>query len=223
MRERGLDESRRAGPQAEPDGRSVAESASTWMQVVFGGISLSVAIAGLVIAYFAWVQPNSPDDAADTDDPGARPVTPPAATSPVVTTSPATAPDPTTTPGQIVALAGLDAEIGGSNVQQSGPDLTVQCPTGLSTDRQRKIQYDLAGRYLTFTANLAVAKAPDDDSQLQVKIFADDRQSAVHTLTKGKTAGLDVPVAGVQKLRIELVCQSRAGEMTFKGPGLTHT
>ncbi|RAK25993.1 NPCBM/NEW2 domain-containing protein [Actinoplanes lutulentus] len=198
----------------------MADTASTWMQVVFGGISLSVAIAGLVIAYFAWVQPNSP---ADTADPGARPVTPPAATSPVAATSPATAPEPATTANEVVALAGLDAEIGGSTVQRSGQDLTMACPTGLSTDRQRKIQYDLAGRYLTLTANLAVSKAPDNDSQLQLKVFADDRQAAVHTLSRGKTADLDVPVAGVQKLRIELVCQSRAGEMTFTDPGLTHT
>jgi hypothetical protein len=41
---------------------ALAESASTWMQVVFGGLGLSVAIVGLVIAYFAWVQPHSSDD-----------------------------------------------------------------------------------------------------------------------------------------------------------------
>ena len=41
---------------------AVAETASTWMQVVFGGLGLSVAIVGAIIAYFAWVQPHSPND-----------------------------------------------------------------------------------------------------------------------------------------------------------------
>jgi hypothetical protein len=211
---------------------SVAESASTWMQVVFGGISVSVAIAGLVIAYFAWVRPHSPAG----DDPAVQPVAPSVAagiatehTTTKHTAAGTTAPNTaaaeviaTTPPSRMVALGDLPAEIGGGNLRHDGANLMMACATGQSADRQREVRYDLAGRYSAMTAKITVAKAPDGDSQLQLKIFTDDLQAEVQTLSKGTSGDLSVPLTGVQKLRVELTCQSRAGELAFHDPHLTH-
>ncbi|BAL91176.1 hypothetical protein AMIS_59560 [Actinoplanes missouriensis 431] len=214
MPDRGLGQARHAAP--APDDASVAASASTWMQVVFGGISTSVAIAALVIAYFAWIRPHSPDG---PPEPPATAVTTPAladattaATTPTTTTTTAAA-------GQ-VGLTTLDPEIGGDKIRVTGGNLAMPCASGQSNDRQRSVQYDLAARYTAFTARIAVTKAPDGDSQLQMKIFADDRQATVHTLVDGESETAHVPLDGVSRMRIELTCQSRLSELTITEPRL---
>ncbi|MEU4558634.1 NPCBM/NEW2 domain-containing protein [Actinoplanes sp. NPDC023936] len=186
---------------------------------MFAGISTSVAIAALVIAYFAWIRPHSPDGPAEP--PAAAPA--PAATTAATTPHPTDATTATaaaTTARQGVGLTALEPEIGGDKIRVTGGELAMPCATGQSNDRQRSVQYDVAGRYTAFTANIAVAEAPDVDSQLQMKIFADDRQAAVHTLVKGKTETAHVPLDGVSKMRIELTCQSRLSELTITEPRL---
>ncbi|MEU8242274.1 NPCBM/NEW2 domain-containing protein [Actinoplanes missouriensis] len=220
MPDRGLRQARHAAP--APDDASVAASASTWMQVVFGGISTSVAIAALVIAYLAWIRPHSPDG---PPEPPAAAITTTTVTTIGATATAATAPPPvdaTTTAaaaGQ-VGLTTLDPEIGGDKIRITGGNLAMPCASGQSSDRQRSVQYDLAGRYTAFTARIAVAKAPDSDSQLQMKIFADDRQATVHTLADGKSETAHVPLDGVSRMRIELTCQSRLSELTITEPRL---
>jgi hypothetical protein len=190
---------------------AVAESASTWMQVVFGGLGLAVAIVGLVIAYFAWVQPHSSAD--DT-----RTVVDGPATTTGATTAASRAPAVKQVP-----LSGLAATTGGGNVRPDGADLTMACATGQSTDRQRTIEYDLLGNYAALSAALTAEKARGGDTPLQVAVFADDRGVGTYTLKKdGGTRKLDVPLTGVGRLRIQLTCQFPDGEVRLGNPVLTH-
>ena len=85
----------------------LAESASTWMQVVFGGLGLSVAIVGAVIAYFAWVQPHS---SSDGEPSGAKPAGPAAALSGSATADGAV---------KAVPLGNVEASIGGALADRS--------------------------------------------------------------------------------------------------------
>jgi hypothetical protein len=195
--------------------QSPVDSASTWMQVVFGGLSVTIAIVALVIGYFAWLEPHSPDDntgqatnaTAATSSTGAGKV--PAPVEPTVD-------------GRRVPLADLTPSVGGSNLRRSGSDLTMPCASGEAADRHRAVEYDLAGRYLAMAGELTVSKAPDPDSSLQMKIFIDGRQAEDVILTEGKPATVDVRLAGVQNLRMQLTCQSRDSAMTIGAPSLTH-
>jgi hypothetical protein len=194
---------------------AVAESASTWMQVVFGGAGLSVAIVGLVIAYFAWVQPHSAGDDPGDDKPAAAPG---AATSAAKTTTSAT-----TAPPKQVPLSSLAATTGGSNLRPAGNDLTMACASGESDDRQRSVEYDLLGNYARLNADLTVPKARDGDTPLQVAVFADDRGAGTYTLKKdGGSRRLDMPLTGVGRLRLQLTCQFPDGEVRLGNPLLTH-
>jgi hypothetical protein len=182
---------------------AVAGTASTWMQVVFGGLGLSVAIVGAVIAYFAWVQPHSSNDDNGPPRPAGRTTAPPAS--------------------QLVALASLTASTGGGNFRPDGSGLDMACASGQSTDRQRSVEYDLLGHYAALGADLTVSKARDGDTPLQVAVFADDRGVGTYTLKKdGTSRRLDVPLAGVGRLRIQLTCQFPDGEVRFGDPFLTH-
>jgi hypothetical protein len=186
---------------------AVAGTASTWMQVVFGGLGLSVAIVGAVIAYFAWVQPHSSND--DNPPPG------PAGTTAARTTGPPAS--------QRVALATLTASTGGGNFRPDGSGLDMACASGQSIDRQRSVEYDLLGHYAALGADLTVSKARDGDTALQVAVFADDRGVGTYTLKKdGTSRRLDVSLAGVGRLRIQLTCQFPDGEVRFGDPLLTH-
>lgn len=193
---------------------AVAESASTWMQVVFGGLGLSVAIVGAVIAYFAWVQPHSPADDKGSSGPAtAGPAVP------TTTTATATA----ALPSRQVPLGGLAASTGGGNVRPDGSDLVMACASGQSTDRQRTIEYDLLGNYAALSADLTVPKARDGDTPLQLAVFADDRGAGTYTLKKdGTVRRLDVQLAGTARLRIQLTCQFPDGEVRLGNPLLTH-
>jgi hypothetical protein len=212
---------------------ALAESASTWMQVVFGGLGLSVAIVGLVIAYFAWVQPHSSDDGrTGGDKPAAAALGStaapalPATTAAVPATTAAVPATTGATPAagsKAVPLGRLEATTGGGNVHPAGSDLTMPCATGQTTDRLRTIEYDLSGHYTALTAGLTVTKAHDADTALQVAVFVDDHQIDASNLTKGGAAGrLDVPLTGGSHLRIQLICQLPDGEVRFDAPTLTH-
>lgn len=195
---------------------AVAESASTWMQVVFGGLGLSVAVVGAVIAYLAWVQPHSP---ADDNNGGSRPATAGPAVS--VTTTAATA--TTAPPPRQVPLGGLTATTGGGNVRPDRSDLVMACASGQSDDRQRTIEYDLLGNYAALSADLTVSKARDSDTPLQLAVFADDRGAGTYTLKKdGAARRLDVQLVGAARLRIQLTCQFPDGEVRLGNPLLTH-
>jgi hypothetical protein len=220
---------------------AVADSASTWMQVVFGGLGLSVAIVGVVIAYFAWVQPHSPgdDDKAAADGPSAA--TPsvaapssanpssanPSSANPSSANPSAAAPsasagaNPAVT--RQVPLGRLTAATGGGNVRPDGPDLVIACATGQSSDRQRTIEYDLLGNYAALSAELTVSKARDTDTPLQLAVFTDDRGAGTYTLRKdGASRRLDVALAGAGRLRLQLTCQFPDGEIRLSQPALTH-
>jgi hypothetical protein len=130
---------------------AVAESASAWMQAAFGGLGLAVAIVGLIVAYFAWIQPHSPEDDKQTVPSGPTSAGTTSA-SPLASAGPTSAARP-------VALSSLTATTGGGNVRPDGPDLTMPCATGTSTDGQRAIEYDLLGNYAAFDADLTASKA----------------------------------------------------------------
>ncbi len=189
---------------------AVAQSASTWMQVVFGGLGLSVAIVGAVIAYFAWVQPHSSTDDQPAAIGATTAVPSSSATRPVVVS-------------KQIPLGSLEATTGGGNVHPAGRDLTMPCASGQSTDRQRTVEYDLSGHYTALTAGLTVTRAHDGDTALQVIAFLDDRQTTIQTLTKGgATRRLEIPLTDGAQLRIQLTCQLPDGEVRLDDPTLTH-
>jgi hypothetical protein len=138
-----------------------------------------------------------------------------------VTSTPTVTPAPTAD-GRRVALLGMKASVGGGNVRRSGSDLSMPCASGQASDRQRVVQYELAGRYTALTGKLTVSKASDADTKLQMKIFTDERQAADFVLTKGNPAVLDVPLSGAQTLEIQLTCESPDSEMTMSAPTLMH-
>jgi hypothetical protein len=195
------------------------------MQVVFGGLGLTVAIVALVITYFAWIHPQSSNDSGGVT-PG-----PPTATIPAgITATPdgtattaggVPAAQPTAT-GQQVALTGLTPAVGGSNIHKQGGDLTMPCASGSASDRQRTVEYELAGRYVNLSATLVVAKAPDSDAALQVKILTDEQQAKSVVLTSGKPEPVNVALDGKQSLEIQLTCQSPDSAITISAPTLTH-
>ncbi len=200
----------RAGTESapEPDDGKVAAAVSTWIQVVFGGLGVAIAVVALVIAYYAWVRPHAP---ADDDAP----------VQATRTTAGAAAPEAgqevpgskQATPGErATPLAELTPTAGGSSVRARDRDLLMPCATGQSGDRERTVEYDLLGRYAALRAGLRVTKARDDETSLQVKVFADGRQIANHVVTRTVPAAIDAPVAGKQKLRIQLTCQFPDGE-----------
>lgn len=186
--------------------KSLMDSASTWMQVVFGGLGVCVAIVALVIAYFAWVQPHSPD----TPDPPA----------PGPTKGPPTRQD---LAAESVALSTLTPTVGVGNVSRSGDDLVIHCASGESTDRFQKIEYDLLGRYTTLEVEVRVSKARDNDTPLQLEILADRSSAANRILKKPDVTRLSVPLAGRQTMQVQLTCQFSDGEITLSGPKLIHT
>ena len=205
-------------PVPDSERKSLAESASTWMQVVFGGLSVAIAIVALVIAYFAWVKPHSPDD-----DAGRTERAPAAATTTTGTTATSTVATPQpTVDRRTVALMDLIPSVGGTNVRRAGSDLMMPCASGETSDRHRTVEYDLADRYVAMVAKLTVAKATDPDAQLQLKVFTDELTAANVILTKGKSADVEVALDGKKSLKIQLTCQSPNSEMTIGAPSLTH-
>jgi hypothetical protein len=188
------------------------------MQVVFGGLSVTIAIVALVIGYFAWINPQSTnDDARETHS--ALPTTATATDATTVSTSPTTQ---HTADGVKVALASLTPSVGGVNIRANGSDLAMPCASGAANDRQRTVEYDLAGRYANFAATLTVSNALDPDTKLQMKIFTDERQAADVVLAKKKSARTNVPLHGKRSLKIQLICEAPDSEMTIGVPLLTH-
>jgi hypothetical protein len=204
------------GPMPDSKDKTLAESASPWMQVVFGGLGVCIAIVALVIAYFAWVQPQSPNN---NDEDPADPPPGPAATATTRTDVPVTA-APSTAAG--VSLSELTPTVGAGNVRRSGDDLVIHCATGQSDDRLRKVEYDLLGRYTGMDAELRVSKARDSDTPLQLKVFADGPEAANKVVTKGKTTRLSISLEGRQKVQVQLTCQFPDGEITLGSPKLIH-
>ncbi|MEU8230536.1 hypothetical protein AB0C12_13160 [Actinoplanes sp. NPDC048967] len=196
------------------ESKSLAESASTWMQVVFGGLGVAIALVALVIAYFAWVQPHSP--AADDDK--AEPAPPAPVTG---TTTPETAGPTTAAAG--VPLVRLTPAVGAGNVRPADDDLVIHCATGQTSDRQRVVEYDLLGRYTALNAELRVSRARDGDTPLQLKVFTDDAIAANQVVTKGKSAPMRIPLDGKQKMRVQLTCQFPDGEIKLDNPELDHS
>lgn len=184
------------------DGKTLADRASSWMQVVFSGLGVTIAMVAAVIAYFAWVQPQA---AGDGDGP----------TMPAVV--------PTAGAGMRVALGELTPAVGAGNIRRSGDDLVIHCATGQSSDRERVVEYDLLGRYTAMEAELRVVTARDTDTRLQLRIVADGPEIAAHTLTKGKPARLNIALTGKQKMRFQLSCQFADGEMTLGDVKLIHS
>jgi hypothetical protein len=202
------------------ESKSLAESASTWMQVVFGGLGVAIALVALVIAYFAWVQPHSP-----ADDNKAEPA-PPAPVTKAAT--PETAGPTADTAGPTAAAAGvplvrLTPTVGAGNVRQADDDLVIHCATGQTSDRQRVVEYDVLGRYTALKAELRVSRARDGDTPLQLKVFTDDAIAANQVVTKGKSAPMRIPLDGKQKMRVQLTCQFPDGEIKLDNPELDHS
>jgi hypothetical protein len=197
----------------ETRGKTLAESASTWLQVVFAGLGVTIALVAAVIAYFAWVQPHSPDgdEVAAPPDPAAT-ATGPGRTTPLPTTVAPTAAG--------VALGELPPTVGATYIRRSGADLVMPCATGQTGDRQRIVEYDVLGRYTALDAELRVSKARDRDTPLQIKIFADGPEVANQIVTKGVTTRLSVVLDGRQTMRVQLTCQSPDGEITLGNPRL---
>ena len=206
-------------PVPDSERKSLAESASTWMQVVFGGLSVAIAIVALVIAYFAWVEPHSPDD--DTGRTQRAPAATTTSTTGTTATSTISTPQPTVDRRR-VALTDLIPSVGGTNVRRAGSDLMMPCASGETSDRHRTVEYDLADRYVAMVAKLTVTKAADPDAQLQLKVFTDELTAANVILTKGKSADVEVALDGKKSLKIQLTCQSPNSEMTIGAPSLTH-
>jgi hypothetical protein len=201
------------GAVPDSEGKTLADVASTWMQVVFGALGVGIAIVGLVIAYFAWIQPHSPDGGNQAGPPVSATTTGTAPASPANRIS-----------GKIqVALAELAPSFGGANIHRSGGDLTLPCASGESNDLLRTVEYDLLGRYSTIDGELRVSKARDADTALQIKVFADGQEAAKYILTKGKSIRLKVPIVGRQQMRVELTCQFPDGEITLGNPTLTRS
>jgi hypothetical protein len=196
------------GPVPDSNDKTLAESASTWMQVVFGGLGVCIAIVALVIAYFAWVQPHSPDG-----DSG------PAGPAPAATSKPVTREDAS---GTAVALGGLTPSIGAGNVRRAGDDLVIPCASGQSDDRLRKIEYDLRNIYTGMETEVHVSKARDDDTPLQLKIVSDGAEDANKILKKGDVTRLSVTLVGRKKMRLQLTCEFSDGELTLGSPKLIH-
>jgi hypothetical protein len=196
------------------ESKSLAESASTWMQVVFGGLGVAIALVALVIAYFAWVQPHSPA----ADDNKAEPA-PPAPVTKAAT--PETA-GPTSA-GAAVPLVRLTPTVGAGNVRPADDDLVIHCATGETSDRQRVVEYDLLGRYAALKAELRVSRARDGDTPLQLKVFTDDAIAANQVVTKGRSAPMRIPLDGKQKMRVQLTCQFPDGEIKLDNPELDHS
>ncbi|WP_212986277.1 hypothetical protein [Actinoplanes auranticolor] len=199
------------------EGKSPAEAASAWMQVVFGGMGVTIALVALVIAYFAWVQPHSP-----VGESKAGPAPPAPAARTATTTGPPAAVDPAVTAAP-VPLVRLTPTVGADNVRPAGDDLVIHCATGQTSDRRRVVEYDLLGRYTALRAELRVSKARDDDTPLQLKVFADDAVAANQVVTKGKSAPMRIPLDGKQKMRVQLTCQFPDGEIRLGNPGLDHS
>lgn len=211
------------GRVSDSKGRSAADAASTWMQVVFGGLGVSVALVALVIAYFAWVQPHSPDDGGRAAPPVPATAAGPATTAAGPATTAATAAPPgTAATAATVALGDLTPTVGAGNIRRSGGDLVMPCATGQSTDRQRIVEWDVLGRYTAMEAEVRVSKARDGDTPLQIKVFTDGPQAGNEVVTKGRTTRLSIPLDGREKMRIQLTCQFPDGEITLGNPALTH-
>ncbi len=217
----------RAGTESAPapDDGKVAAAVSTWIQVVFGGLGVAIAIVALVIAYYAWVRPHAPagegGDQVTTTTGAAGPVSGQAAPGEGNVSGQAA---PGEKPGEknerATPLTELTPTAGGSSVQARSGDLIMPCASGESDDRQRTVEYDILGRYAALRAGLSVSKARDDETSLQIKIFADGRQIANHVVTRKAPATVNAPIAGRQKLRIQWTCQFPDGEAELRAPAL---
>ncbi|MEV6301923.1 NPCBM/NEW2 domain-containing protein [Actinoplanes sp. NPDC051861] len=211
-----------SGRRPDPGGHSTANTVATWIQVILGGLGVSVAIAALVIAYFAWIRPHSPpgETAAPSPVPGATNAAAETGALPQHGSAPATsgAAPTATPPGD--ALTSLTPVFGGHNVRTTGADLTIACPTGQTNDLRRTVEYDLLGKYRSLDVELQVAKARDADTPLQWKVFTDGQLAANHVLKRGTPVPVQVDLTGKQKLRLQVTCQFPDGEMTLRNPTL---
>ncbi|GIE93541.1 hypothetical protein [Paractinoplanes rishiriensis] len=212
---------------APPDQQRPEQAASTWLQVAFGGMSVTIALVAAVIAYFAWVQPHEPGAGAAAGDTGRRAGeagngTPTGTTAARGSGEPATK-KPITKKPATKKLASLEPTLGGTNLRRSGNDLVLPCATGQTTDRQRTVEYDLFGRYATAEAALTVTRARDGESPAQIKILADGLVATTVTVTRNHPARLNVPLAGRQKMRLQLTCQFPDSEVTIGNATLIHS
>ncbi|HEX5204955.1 MAG TPA: hypothetical protein VFW27_33975 [Actinoplanes sp.] len=207
---------------------AAAADAASWMQVALGAIGVVVAIVAAVFAYFAWIQPHSSEETG-------RP--PAAANTAGANTGGANTGDantgdaigdagsggPAAAGGERVPLSRLRPVAGAAYIHAGAGNLTMPCASGQSSDRQRTVEYDLLNRYTSLATNLTVSKAPDADSRVQIKIFSDGREVANRTLKRGPQDRLDVPFEGVEKMRIQLICESPESELTLGDPSLVHS
>ncbi|WP_433362395.1 hypothetical protein ACQPZX_30250 [Actinoplanes sp. CA-142083] len=224
LQDRKFNDRTSTGTPSEAHRRHVADAAS-WTQVVLAGVGVVVAIVAAIFGYFAWIQPHSPASSTTAEAKLSAAPAPVSTTQPAAgtgSTTPAAA-TPVTPVAGTVALASLAPAAGGANIHAGGGGLVMPCASGQSDDRQRTVEYDLLRRYAGLETDLTVSKAPDADSKVQIKIFADGREAANRTLKKGPASRLKVPLDGTEKLRIQLTCEFPDSEITLGNPALAHS
>ncbi len=205
----------------------MATDVSTWVQVIFAGMGVAIALVALIIAYFAWIRPHAPQDDPDRAAPVPAPSGPAApslaSSGPAAPGSASSGPVGTTgfPPAASTVLTGLTPTIGGSDIRTRDGDVALPCATGQTGDRQRTVEWDLRGLYASLRAELLVSEARDDDTSLQMKIFADGRQVGNHVVRRTAPARVEAALDGKQKLRVQLTCQFPDGEVVLRSATLT--
>jgi hypothetical protein len=206
--------------------------------------TLVVTAVGVLVALAAWLFPVGKQDSTTG---GSGPTKQTAATTPAAAaTAATTAPGPVTGSGTVYLdgqppvegkplLVGLPRRLDG----QPGLDhpVVVTCPTNQSDDQVHEVTYSLAGRYLTFSANVRPYIDPDQDPKplpdsratvLAIAVYIErdgtptqqvkGRQEAA---TVGTPGPLTASVERAERLTLQVRCEDPRGVVVLAGAGLT--
>jgi hypothetical protein len=108
---------------------------------------------------------------------------------------------------------------GGAYVQTRGKvgqhAMLIECGTGESDDPFREVMWDLVGDYARFAATATVSGQADPRARVEVQVLANDVLADKNVLTLGQSASLNVPLFGVHRIALRVICEYPTMKVTF--------
>jgi hypothetical protein len=180
-----------------------------------GVVSAIAALIGLVVAIFAWLNPQSPAEKSDTFSHGQNSSNPDGqAKSSIEPARPSTQ----SAAASGIGLAEVEISAGRENEtpvpkrytgERYRGAVAIPCGTGEAKDQFREVRYLIGGTYDTFHAVLAPRSKTQDQnesSDVQVEVFIDGTRRFNDVIATANETSLDLSVSGDRTLSFRLTC-----------------